>query len=171
MSQIKTQQPVIHIPSFTRYSWPASQYVRLLKEKGIDCFPETDDFVLDLHYYLTDIEGWAKVLPDLVVNSSLYKPNIYDCEDFGLKAQVTCAERYGLNALRLCIGLVPNPRKPGEKGWHGFNLFPVRFSDRVELMLFEPNDGFEWAGNAFDIGKNGYTPKTVFISKPSEEGK
>ena len=162
MSTIRVQKPVIHTPTFQK--WGIQQYYFLQKVQalGIDVFPKTDDFTLDDWYYYTDLDGWAKILPDLVLNSNLYKPNVFDCEDYGLKAQIECSLRYGINSLRLCIGKVP-------KGWHGFNIFPYGDDKGIEgLMLFEPNAGFEWAGNAFQIGDNGYIPEAVFLSSRKE---
>ena len=166
MSQFKYtgNTPAVHIPTFTKYGIYQSSFIRLLESKGIDTFPETDDFILDGWFYFADLDGWAKVVPDLIVNSKLYKDDIFDCEDYALKAQVNCAERFGLNSFRLCIGVV---KIDGKDMWHGFNIFPVHISDtETDLMLFEPNEGYEWSGQGFNIGENGYTPKMVFIPKP-----
>jgi len=158
MSQIKLKQPVVHTPTFNKWGIQRYALVQKLKELGIGTFPKTSDFVLDNWYYYTDLEGWAKILPDLVLNSGLYRTNIFDCEDYGLKAQIECADRYGLNAMRLCIGEVP-------EGGHGFNLLFYGGASGIEgALLFEPNGGFEWGGNAFEIGENGYVPKMVFIA-------
>jgi len=157
MSRIKFQQPAIHIPSFKRYGVQQNYLVSELKKLGLHCFPVTDDYVLDAWYYYTDLEGWEKLLPDLVMRSSLYRKTVFDCEDFALKAQVECALRYGLNSFRMCIGNVP-------QGMHGFNIFPYgNEMGIIGFRLFEPNDGFPHAGQAFEIGENGYVPFDVFI--------
>jgi len=158
MSKIKLQQPVIHTPSFKRYGVQQSYLAGELKKLSLHCFPVTDDYVLDAWYYYTNLKGWAKILPDLVSHSNLYKSNVFDCEDYALKAQVECALRYGLNSFRMCIGNMP-------QGMHGFNIFPYGDETGIQgFMLFEPNDGFDWAGNAFKIGDNGYVPMDVFIT-------
>lgn len=157
MSQITLQQPIQHIPSFKRWGVPQGYLVHELHKVSVEPIIETDDFVLDRLYYYTNMEGWSKVLPDLLLRSGLYRENIFDCEDYALKAQIECALRYGLNAMRLCIGRIP-------QGMHGFDIFPYGNERGIEgFMLFEPNDGFEWAGNAFDIGENGYQPLYVFL--------
>lgn len=155
MSQFRIQQPIEHIPSFTKWGVQRYHLIRTLNGLGIKAFPE--GVALDAWYYFTDLEGWGKVLQNLVFNSNLYKKDIFDCEDYALKAQVVCAERYGLNALRLCIGDVP-------RGKHGFNLF--FYGDRVGIkggMLFEPNEGYPFSGSAFEIGDYGYKPEIVLI--------
>jgi hypothetical protein len=101
-------------------------------------------------YYYTDDVGWANVLYHLVFSSSLYKPDRFDCEKYGLKAMITCSEEYGLNALCLAIGDMP-------LGRHGFNIFFLGDG----FMLFEPNRGFEWAG-IMEIGDNGYYPREFY---------
>jgi hypothetical protein len=109
----------------------------------------------DYWYYHTDVEGWAEILPHLVIKSRLYKPDKFDCEDYALKAQTMCTELFGLNTLRYTYGRMP-------LGAHGFNSFWT--GDR--FMLFEPNEGF-WdylSGNlVFEVGENDYIPEAVLI--------
>jgi len=152
LSQFRLQQPVRHIPSFKEYKIYRGDLVKRLYQLDIDVFPKDVLFVLDKWYYHTDLEGWGKVLENLIFSSNLYKKDKFDCEDYALKAQVICAQRYGLNALRLCIGDVPT-------GKHGFNIF--YFGDG--FMLFEPNAGFTFSGSAFEIGEYGYKPEIVLV--------
>ena len=150
MSNIQVQKPLIHTPSFTEYKI-AKQYLRFkLQELGLETIPA--DFSFDSWYYYTDLNGWGKLLPDLIIHSDLYKEDKFDCEDYALKAQVICAERYGLNAFRLCLGNSP-------QGFHGFNIF--YFGEG--FMLWEPNGGFELSGSAFEVGEEGYLPKYVLL--------
>jgi len=155
MSQIKTQQPAIHIPSFKKWGIQRHYFLQELEKQNLDWMPK--DFVLDSWYYYSNLEGWGKILYDLAFSSNLYKTDIFDCEDYALKAQVVCAERYGLNALRFCIGFIP-------QGGHGFNL--LFYGDETGIggtMLWEPNAGFEHSGEAFVIGEYGYQPKLILI--------
>lgn len=151
MSKIKVQQPVIHTPSFKEYKISGAELAKKYETLGVEMpFPRSDSW-----YYHSDAEGWAKVLADLVIKSNLYKEDRFDCEDYALKAQVTCAERYGLNTLRYTYGKMP-------LGFHGFNSLWA--GDRI--MLFEPNEGFfdYLDGNlVFELGENGYEPKAVLI--------
>ena len=91
------------------------------------------------------------MLYDLTFKSSLYKLDRLDCEDYALKAMVLCAERYGLNTLRLAIGWTP-------LGRHGFDIF----YHGEGFMLFEPNEGFGYSG-AFELGEHGYKPELILL--------
>lgn len=147
MSTITFQQPVIHIPNFKEYYIDANSLRTKIKALGA-----TIPFdMLDSWYYYTDLEGWSKILPDLVFKSSLYRKDRFDCEDYALKTMVTCRERYGLNTMGVVIGNMP-------QGRHGFNMF--YFGDG--FMLFEPNEGYVWSG-AFEIGDYGYSPEEILI--------
>jgi len=147
MSQIKIGTPVIHIPSFKEYKISGSDLLAEYLKLGVNKpFPISDSW-----YYHTDIEGWSKILPDILLKSNLYKQDRFDCEDYAMKAQVICAERYGLNTLRYTYGLMP-------LGHHGFNSFWTG----DEIMLFEPNEGYE--GDAiFAVEGNGYKPLDVLL--------
>ena len=149
MSQIKVKQPIIHIPTFKEYKISATELFRKYAELDIGMpFPQSDSW-----YYHSDVEGWAKILPDLMINSSLYKQDRFDCEDFALKAQTVCAERYGLNTLRYTYGTMP-------LGAHGFNSFWTGDC----IMLFEPNNAFSIDGDiVFELGGYGYVPLKVLI--------
>lgn len=147
MSKIKVQSPIVHTPGFTEYQISGVDLAKEYSAIGVDMkFPRSDNW-----YFHTDEEGWMKVLVDLAFKSSLYKKDKFDCEDYALKAQVTCAERYGLNTLRYTYGMTP-------LGAHGFNSLWT--GDR--FLLFEPNDGFS-GSPVFEIGENGYTPTAVLI--------
>ena len=161
MSKFRVQQPVTHIPSFKEYKIDANTLVKKYYDLGIEIpFP-----VSSYWFFHTDIEGWAKILPDLVLKSNLYKKDRTDCEWYALKAYITCRERYGLNTLPYTYGIMP-------LGAHGFNSFWT--GDIV--MLLEPNEGFKdrqgnvqdlWGvldgGLVFEIGDNGYQPKAVLL--------
>lgn len=151
MSNIKIRDPIIHIPSFNEYVVSGQGLALEYSKLGIKMpFPRSDGW-----YYYTDAEGWVKLLADLAFKSNLYKRDRFDCEDYAMKAQVTCAERYGLNTLRYTYGTVP-------EGAHGF--CSCWTGDR--FLLFEPNEG--WWGYLdghlyFELGENKYQPKAVLI--------
>ena len=107
--------------------------------------------ILDSTYYYTDAEGWAKVLSDLTFKSNLYQAERFDCEDYAMKACVTCWERYGLNAFGLVLGMTP-------AGYHGFNIG----FEGDGFFLHEPNEGFGFGG-PFPVGEHGYIPSMIVI--------
>ena len=149
MSSFKVQQPVIHIPSFDEYQISSPLLRAHLQVMGL----VVPMGMLDSVYYYTDLEGWAKILYDLVLKSSLYKTDRFDCENYALRVMNLCAERYGLNAMGLVIGDMP-------LGRHGFNIF---YCGADIFMLFEPNEDFGYEGEAFEIGEHGYQPDEVLI--------
>ena len=154
MSKIKVQQPIQHIPSFKKWAQRRSDLVRKLRLIGVK--PLCTDQPMDSWIYFTDLEGWGKILWDLVFSSKLYKRDIFNCDKYALKAYITCCERYGLNSLLLAIGDMP-------QGRHGFNIFPYYDSGDVGFMLWEPNDGFQFSGSAFEVGEYKYFPESALI--------
>jgi len=147
MSKIKVQQPIVHLPSFKEYKISGAELAKKYEALGVKMpFPRSDSW-----YYHTDEEGWVKILGDLVFKSSLYKTDRFDCEDYALRAQGVCAERYGLNTLRYTYGMMP-------LGAHGFNSCWT--GDR--FLLFEPNEAFS-GSPYFEVGENGYKPMAVLL--------
>ena len=161
MSKFRVNASINHLPSFKEYRIPGEELASHYKALDIALpFARSDSW-----YYYTDVKGWAKILPDLVVKSNLYRKDRTDCDWYARKAFVVCCERYGLNTLLYTYGSMP-------LGAHGWNTFWVG----DHFMQFEPNEGFEdergeyhdiWGvldGDiVFDIGKNGYQPKQVLI--------
>jgi len=148
MSNFRLQQPMVHLPSFKVYQVTGLFLKAEIETLGL----EIPLGMLDGQYYHTDFEGWGKVLYNLTFSSGLYKKDKFDCENYALKAMNLCAERYGLNTLALVIGSIP-------QGRHGFNMF--YFGDG--FRLWEPNMGFDWSGEPFEIGEYGYQSDKVLI--------
>ena len=148
MSKFKVQQPVIHLPSYNQYEIGGTELKQKVEALGL----QIPMGLLDRRYYYTDIEGWGNILFDMVFNSNLYKSEKFDCDNYALKAMNVCAERYDLNTLVMIIGDIP-------QGRHAFNM--LYHSDG--FMLWEPNEGFPWSGEPFEIGENGYVPDLVLL--------
>jgi len=161
MCKVKAQQPIIHTPSFKVWGIQRFYMVQKLKELGIMPFPVDKEIILAERYYYTNAEGWAKLLPDLVLKSSLYQPNKFKCVQFAWLAWLECIKRYGLNSLCPCIdkNVADDPQRA-----HAYNIVPVGDERGIDdIVLFEPNDGFEFSGSALPIGEEGYIPELVFI--------
>jgi len=150
MSKIKVPVSIIHVPSFNEFKISRADLAYQYREMGVKMpFPHSDAW-----YYHTDVEGWTNVLMHLIIKSNLYKKDRFDCEDYAIKAMVTCAELYGLNSLRYTYGGTP-------LGAHGFNSLWTG----EEFLLFEPNMGFlaQFDFLIFDWGSNGYNPSHVLL--------
>jgi len=148
MSKFKIQQPVIHLPSYNQYEIGGTELKQKVEALGL----RIPMGLLDRRYYYTDIEGWSNILFDMVFNSNLYKSERFDCDNYALKAMNVCAERYDLNTLVMIIGDIP-------QGRHAFNML----YNGDGFMLWEPNEGFSWSGEPFEIGENGYVPDLVLL--------
>jgi len=148
MSRIKVNPNIIHTPSFKTFMIDGATLKGRLANIGLT----TPMNMLDSRYFYTDVEGWSKILPDMMVKSSLYLEDRYDCDEYALKAKVTCSERYGLNAMAFVIGDIP-------EGRHAFNMI----YDGVDWLIFEANIGFGLGGQAFPIGAEGYRPELVLV--------
>ena len=150
MSRIKIRQPIVRTPGFREYRIAGAELYRKYKAMGVRMpFPMSDHW-----YYHSDREGWAILVSHLLFKSSLYKTDRFDCEDYAIKAMVTCAELFGLNTFRYTYGNTP-------LGRHGFNSFWTGES----FLLFEPNAGFQsqLASPVFEWGENQYAPINVLI--------
>jgi len=148
MSKVRVK--VQHLPSVPEYRISVAELRQKYLEMGIQIpFPPSDYW-----YYFTDREGTAKLVSYLLFRSDLYKPDRFDCEDYALKAQVTCAELFGLNYFRYAYGNTP-------WGAHGFNCLWVGDG----FLLFEPNAGFQGQLDSplFEWGENGYEPTHVLL--------
>lgn len=148
MSKIQVQTPIIHTPSFNMSVVHSSIIKNSLTNLGLT-LPMS---LLDGWYYYTDAEGWGKLLVDLMIKSNLYQSDKFDCDDYALKAKTICSERYGLNTMAFVIGDIP-------EGRHAFNMIYAGEG----WLIFEANEGFQYQGQAFPIGENGYRPELILV--------
>jgi len=156
MSKFLIQKPIIHLPNIPKTGVPYEIIAERMLENKIQPMLKPYNMHLDNYYWFTTLEGWGKILYDLVFSSNLYREDVFDCENYALKAMTLCAERHGLNTLFLCLGNIP-------AGYHGFNIFPFGKGRIDGMKLWEPNAGFEYSGEPFGIGHYGYLPELVLI--------
>lgn len=107
---------------------------------------------LDSSLKLTTKEELDRVAPDLVYPADWYVDELWDCEDYGLQAQLDAGRKLKFSA-RLCLGDMG-------LGYHGFLM---TLDSDLDLWLLEPNAGFSYAGVWFRLGENEYQPRKVFI--------
>lgn len=165
MSRIKFASPVIHTPKFNR--WVIGR-LALFDQLKAD-FPGLEfmyPYGLHNNYFYTDLAGVASLVPDLILNSNLYKEDIFTCFQYAARVWLTAAERYELNTWPPLIGSVKGfPIK------HGFNLIMIGDEEGIkDYRLFEPNDGFDFSNEwgielptyqVFPVGEEGYTPEKI----------
>ena len=155
-------KPPVHIPSgYKEYKISGNDLAKKYSDLGVEQpFPRSD-----VWYYHSDPEGWAKIVPFLIIKSSLYKEDKRDCDFYARKAYVMCCELFELNTLLYTYGSMP-------LGAHGF----CSFWTGDAIMLLEPNEGYKdecgeyrdfWGvldGDiVFGIGDNGYLPLKVLL--------
>ena len=150
----------IEIPEFQVYGIQRHYFVNKLEGLGIEPIEIDNNLILNGWYYYTSLESWGEILEDLVISSNLYRQDKFACDAYAFKAQVECAERYGLNSLRMCI---KKTTTDGITTAHAFNLFPYGGTAGIEdIMLFEPNEGYDWDG-ILELGDFSYEPKYVLV--------
>lgn len=148
------------IPSFQKWKIQRSYFVQKVGDLDIEPIELDDNLVLNGWYSYTTLESWGEILEDLVFSSNLAKLDEFDCDAYAFKAQTECAERYRVNGLRMCVGKFT---KEGGVTAHSFNLFPYGDEAGIEgIMLFEPNDGWEWSG-ILEFGDFEYQPSLVLV--------
>jgi len=107
MSQFKIKEepvPIIHIPSFNKWKVPRSYVVQIVESLGLQVlYPGVHAW-----YSYTDQQGIAKLLPNLILKSSLYKQSIFTCVNYAFKAWNEVATRFDLNTWVPVIGRIPN---------------------------------------------------------------
>lgn len=154
---------VEHIPTFKRWVTSRSDVTDKLAALGLEpLYPNG----VHSQYYYTDEDGGAKLLPDLILASSLYKANVFTCLNYAFKVWNECSRRYDLNTWVPVIGRIPNyePR-------HAWILTMLGDENGLNLdkfLYFEPYDGWEMgielenAYQAFPIGEEGYRGELIF---------
>lgn len=150
----------VEIPEFQAYGIQRHHFVNKLEALGIEPIDIDSNLILNGWYFYTSLESWGEILEDLVISSNLYIHDRFACDAYAFKAQVECAERYGLNSLRMCVKTTTTDDVTTA---HAFNLFPYGGTTGIEgIMLFEPNEGYEWDG-MLEIGDFNYEPKYVLV--------
>ena len=124
-----------------------SDYLAEFDKVGI-----TSMALLDSNLSITSKAELDRIAPYLVYPASYYVDDIWDCEDYALRAQSDAAHKFGVSGVRLGIGNMP-------LGRHGF---AITMDMEHNIWWLEPNSGFEYAGEWFKIGVRGYLPDKIF---------
>jgi len=161
-SNIKVQSPIVTLPSYKKWKVPVTYVDQLVKQLGFRLLYPNG---VHAWYSYTDVDGIAKLLPDLLLKSSLYKTDVFTCINYAYKVWNVCAEKYSLNTWVPVIG-----HKAGTDVRHAWNLIMVGDKTglkKEDFLFFEPNSEWdmgelEMAYQAFPIGEEGYTGEYVF---------
>lgn len=108
-----------------------------------------EQFTPDMLIRYTDEVSWKLIVPHLISPADCYVAEGDDCDDYAKFASGKCSMLFGLNGCLEIWGDMP-------LGYHGFNAVVIAPG---KFKLFEPNAGFEWAGELFDAQEHGYMPE------------
>ena len=120
-----------------------------LAELGLECRMR-DDYQPDTWVAYTNEESWAKIIPFLTYSASYYVAEGADCDDYARWAAVDASRIFKLNGCLEGWGLMP-------QGGHAWGLV---MTSPKGYKLFEPNAGFEYAGELFANKDNEYNTKS-----------
>lgn len=115
---------------------------------GLDCMIKAKYNPDNLVSYTTQ-SAWESIVPHLVLPADFYEAEDSDCDDFAHHASA----KSSIVFKRICLQVWG--RTP--LGVHAFNAVQI---DPNKFMFFEPNAGFDFAGELFNFGDHGYTPKS-----------
>lgn len=110
----------------------------------------------DTKKYFVDPPVLQQMIPFLTYPAEDYIYSYYiDCDDYAKWAAADARRIFRVNGIFECWGNVKlYEDKPPEA-----HAFCLAIASYASVKLFEPNAGFPWAGELFDIGEHGYEPK------------
>ena len=147
MSQELLQlKPSIAVAPVLQMPW--SQAAAVLAGLGIEPMVQPQDMP-DVDVYYTTEKQWKMLIPSLAYPADKYIASQTDCDDYSKKASADSSWHFGLNCIQ-AWGDTPY-------GYHAFNLV---FISGIEVRIFEPNAGFECAGELMRLDNDyGWTPR------------
>jgi len=142
--------PVKPIPESETIEMTRQGFLNTMKTFGIE--PISLATPLDSIVRLASKTELDRIAPYLVYPAEWYAETLWDCEDYGLQAQLDAGRKFEVT-VRLGLGQM-------ELGYHGF---AITLDRDLNLWLLESNSGFPWAGRWFSKGEHSYLPDKVFI--------
>jgi len=133
------------------------EFLSVLEAKGIQ--PISLATPLDGIVRFAKKEELDRIVSSLVYPGEWYKLDLWDCEDFGLQAQLDAGRKFEIS-VRLALGWINNPNVGNKDVYHGFAL---TMDTNLNIWLLEPNSGFPYSGKWFKIGDNGYKVDKILI--------
>lgn len=119
---------------------------------GIEAMSE---FRPDTKKYFVDENTLKQMTPYLTYPADDYIYDYYiDCDDYAQWATADARRIFRVNGIFECWGNL----KLYDNSPPGAHAFCLAITSYATVKLFEPNAGFPWAGELFNIGEHGYTP-------------
>ena len=132
---------------FPIHSIAWSNLKAMLAALGLEC-QKKDQFAPDYYIYYTSEEGWVDLTPYLVYPASYYVAERADCDDYSGWATADASRKFKLSGCLYVEGTINNEPHAWSLVITGPNTF----------KMFEPNAGWPWAGELFEVGEHGYRP-------------
>jgi hypothetical protein len=142
--------PDVPVPADQTIEMGRQDFLNMMGNFGITALSPVNP--MDSIVRLASKEELDKIAPHLVYPAEWYISDLWDCEDYGMQAQLDAGRRFEVT-VRLGLGMI-------ELGYHGF---AITLDREFNLWLLEPNAGFPWAGVWFKKGENTYLPDKIFI--------
>lgn len=106
----------------------------------------------------TDLHTMQRIVPYLTYPAERYISELeIDCDDYALWAKADARRIFHLQSVFEVWGWIPSPWQAGKFEYHAWNV--VLVGNPLQVMYFEPNAGFPWAGELFGYSDNGYIPE------------
>ena len=120
-----------------------------LQSLEVRCMIKDED-VTDLRVFHTDEATLARMIPFLTYPADYYVAELdIDCDDYSMWAASDARRIFKVNGVYQVWGWMP-------LGYHAWSLGIV---GQGRYKLWEPNAGFESAGDLFKAGEYGYNPE------------
>ena len=133
------------VPVVPRFVILYSELVAQLRSLGVEPMSNLPDY----RKRYTDLSTLQILLPYLTYRADYYISELdIDCDDYARWAAADARRLFNIQGVWECWGDTP-------AGYHAFNIALTEEG----FFLFEPNAGFQHAGELFRIGKYGYQPK------------
>lgn len=159
----RKQQEIITLP-IPNPVIPESETITLTRKEFIDALKAlgivslTGSSPIDSIVRLAAKSELDRIAPSLVYPAEWYINDLWDCDDYGLQAQLDAGRKFEVS-VRLGLGNVNVPNL-GFVGYHGF---AITLDRELNLWLLEPNAALPWAGVWFKQTENSYVADKVFI--------
>ena len=103
----------------------------------------------DYKVFYPDEVSLEKMIPFLTFSAEYYIAKLgIDCDDYAMWAAALARLIFECNGIYQAWGNM-------DLGYHAFNI--VKVGENL-YRLWEPNSGFAWAGEPFEIGTHNYLP-------------
>lgn len=134
------------VGTIPRYESTWNEVKAELESLGLQCMVSDAP---DVRVFYTDEATLAKMIPFLTYSAEYYVAELdIDCDDYAMWAAADARRIFKVGGVFQAGGWMP-------LGYHAWSIGKVA---PMQYKLWEPNAGFECAGDLFNFGDNEYNP-------------